>query len=225
MKILLVEDEEPLARAVTQLLSEAGHIVSWANDGEEASLRGRAEPFDLVILDVLLPKKNGWDVLTDLRGARVNVPVLMLTAMDDVTDKVKGLDLGADDYLPKPFDTQELLARVNALHRRDKAHKGSVIRIADLEIDRATRSVRRAGEEVALTRREYDLLEALAVNEGRVLSRELIQERVWGNDESHSNTVDVYIGALRRKIDAKSAAKLIHTAVGFGYVLRADTPS
>ena len=220
MKILLVEDEEALARAITQLLSEAGHSVTWAADGEEGFQLGRSRPLDLIILDVLLPKKKGWEVLNDLRTGRVNIPILMLTAMDEVQDKVKGLELGADDYLAKPFETTELLARVNALLRRDKTHKGNTILIADLAIDRKQQTVTKDEREISLTRREYDLLEALAVNEGRTLSRETIQERVWGNDDSFSNTVDVFIATLRKKIDSPYEKKLIHTAVGYGYVLR-----
>jgi len=221
MNILLVEDERPLALAVNRILSQSGWNVTWTADGTRGYEAAKTGDYDLVILDVLLPGMNGFDILAGMRAARVNVPVLMLTAMDEVNDKVKGLNLGADDYLPKPFETPELVARVNALLRRDKAHKGQTVRIADLVIDRQARQVTRAGNVVNLTRREYDLLEALALNEGRVLSRETIQERVWSEDEAYSNTVDVFIGTLRKKIDAPHERKLIHTAVGFGYVLRA----
>lgn len=222
MKILLVEDERPLASAVTRLLTEAGHTVTWAPDGGvgyESALHGR---FDLILLDVLLPKKNGWEILEGLRLNKVNTPILMLTAMDELEDKVRGLEAGADDYLPKPFETPELLARINALHRRDSAQKGGVVVVDDLMVDRRNRRVVRGGKEISLTRREYDLLEALAVNEGRVLSRQTIQSQVWGDEESVSNTVDVFIGTLRKKIDAAFESKLIHTVVGFGYVLRTE---
>ncbi len=222
MHILLVEDERPLALAVVRILKESGHTVTWVSDGEKGYLAGKGERWDLIALDVLLPHKNGWDILRDLRRAKVNTPILMLTAMDEVGDRVKGLDLGADDYLPKPFEATELVARINALLRRDKVHKGHLVEIADLAIDRKTRSVSRGGRPIELTRREYDLLEALAVNEGRVLSRETIQERVWGADEAYSNTVDVFIGTLRKKLDAPFERKLVQTVVGFGYVLRAD---
>ena len=222
MNILLVEDERPLALAVSRILKQSGWNVMWTTDGEKGYSAAKGSEFDLIVLDVLLPNKNGWDILADLRAAKVNTPVLMLTAMDEVGDKVKGLNLGADDYLPKPFEALELVARVNALLRRDKLHKGNVIRIADLEIEREARRVSRAGKEIHLTRREYDLLEALAVNEGRVLSREVIQNRVWSDDEAFSNTVDVFIGTLRKKVDVPFGQKLIHTAVGFGYVLRRE---
>ena len=222
MNILLVEDERPLALAVSRILKQSGWNVMWTTDGEKGYSAAKGSEFDLIVLDVLLPNKNGWDILADLRAAKVNTPVLMLTAMDEVGDKVKGLNLGADDYLPKPFEALELVARVNALLRRDKLHKGNVIRIADLEIEREARRVSRAWKEIHLTRREYDLLEALAVNEGRVLSREVIQNRVWSDDEAFSNTVDVFIGTLRKKVDVPFGQKLIHTAVGFGYVLRRE---
>ena len=220
MNVLLVEDERPLALAIVRILKGAGYAVTWAPDGNKGYEAARTEGHDAIVLDVLLPGKTGWQILEGLRGAKVNTPVLMLTAMDETGDKVKGLNLGADDYLAKPFEAEELTARVAALLRRDKANKGHVIRIADLTLDRDARRVTRGGATIALTRREYDLLEALAVNEGRVLSRETIQARVWSDDEAFSNTVDVFIGTLRKKIDAPFERKLIHTEVGFGYVLR-----
>ena len=220
MNILLVEDERPLALAIVRILKGAGYAVTWAPDGEKGYESARHDSFDAIVLDVLLPGKTGWQILEGLRAAKVNTPILMLTAMDETGDKVKGLNLGADDYLAKPFEAPELIARVGALLRRDKANKGHLIRVADLVIDRDSRKVTRAGQPVGLTRREYDLLEALAVNEGRVLSRETIQERVWSDDEAFSNTVDVFIGTLRKKVDAPFGKKLIHTEVGFGYVLR-----
>jgi two-component system copper resistance phosphate regulon response regulator CusR len=223
MKILLVEDEGPLAVAVTRLLTDAGWQITWEGDGARGCQAAMLEDFDLVILDVMLPNKNGWDILADLRAKRRTMPILMLTALEETEDKVKGLELGADDYLPKPFEVTELVARVKALLRRDKLNKGLVMRIADLEIDRKNRRVTRGGKVIALTRREYDLLEALASNEGRVLSRETIQERVWTDEESFSNTVDVFIGTLRKKIDAPFEKKLIHTVHGFGYVLKSET--
>lgn len=225
MKLLLVEDEESLASVIIRILSEANHLVIWAPDGEIGVQEAKGDDFSLIILDVLMPKKNGWQVLEEIRQARITTPVLMLTAMDSVSDKVKGLEAGADDYLAKPFDMLELIARVNALLRRDKIIKGQHINISDLSIDRKSRTVTRDGKPIQLTRREYDLLEALAINEGRVLSRETIQERVWGDEESSSNTVDVFIGTLRKKIDVPFGRKLIHTSIGFGYVLKADETS
>jgi DNA-binding response OmpR family regulator len=152
------------------------------------------------------------------------VPILMLTARDAVEDRVRGLDVGADDYLPKPFDFDELLARVRALLRRDKIHRTRVIQIGDLTLDTAATRVWRAGQEIRLTPREYTLLEALAANEGRVLTRDLIQTRVWRDEESYPHTVDVHINSLRRKIDAGHEAKLIHTVHGLGYILRSPDP-
>jgi len=222
MKILLVEDERPLGIATSRILRGEGHQVAWAEDGAKGLRAAQTGDFDLLILDVMLPEKNGWDVLRELREGRVSTPILMLTALDEVADKVKGLDLGADDYLAKPFDMLELLARVKALLRRERTHRSRRIQIADLEIDVGLRRVVRAGKEIALTKREYDLLEALASNEGRVLSREAIQERVWNDEDSLSNTVDVFIASLRKKVDAGHAPKLIHTVVGFGYVMRTE---
>jgi DNA-binding response OmpR family regulator len=220
MKALLVEDERPLGLAVTRVLTDAGFHVSWTSDGLRGYEAGLKEEFDLVVLDVLLPHKNGWDICRDLRAAKRSAPILMLTALDEVSDKVRGLQIGADDYLAKPFEVTELVARAHALVRRDKVNKSLTTKIADLEIDRHSRKVTRAGAEVKLTRREYDLLEALASNEGRVLSRQTIQERVWTDDESFSNTVDVFIGTLRKKIDQGHTQRLIHTVHGFGYMLR-----
>jgi two-component system copper resistance phosphate regulon response regulator CusR len=221
MNILLIEDERPLALTVLRILRQAGWMVTWSENGEKGYDAAKNSNYDLIILDVLLPKKTGWEILAGLRSAKINVPILMLTAMDEIGDKVKGLDMGADDYLAKPFETPELIARINALLRRDKAHKGEVIQVADLTLDRKSHVVARAGKEISLTRREYDLLEALVMNEGRVLSRETIQERVWSDDEAFSNTVEVFVSTLRKKVDAPYERKLIQTVVGFGYTVRA----
>jgi DNA-binding response OmpR family regulator len=224
LKILLVEDEGPIATVIKQGLEEAHFRVVVAGDGETGLRMALQEEPALIILDLMLPGRDGWSVCQALRSRRVTTPILMLTARDAVEDRVLGLETGADDYLAKPFDFSELVARVRALLRRDKVHKSGVIRIVDLEIDTAAGIVRRAGQEVHLTRREYTLLEALAVNEGRILSREMIQERVWMDEESYSNTVDVHIGLLRKKIDAGSDVKLIQTVHGLGYTLRAPDP-
>jgi two-component system, OmpR family, copper resistance phosphate regulon response regulator CusR len=220
MRILLIEDDPPIAAVVRRGLEEARFSVDLAADGNTGLEMALIEPYGLIILDLMLPGRDGWSVCETLRGRRVTTPILMLTARDAVDDRVRGLELGADDYLPKPFAFPELLARVRALVRRDQVHKGRVIRVADLEIDTAGAVVRRAGQEVTLTRREYTLLEALAANEGRVLTRETILDRVWEDAESYSNVVDVHVGSLRKKIDAGHAQKLIQTVHGTGYMLR-----
>ncbi len=220
MKILLIEDEGPIAAVIRRGLEGAQFHVDVAGDGETGLQLALTEEYGLVILDLMLPRRDGWSVCEALRARRRTTPILMLTARDAVGDRVRGLEIGADDYLPKPFDFSELLARVRALLRRDKVHKTRTIRVADLEVDTAAGTVRRAGVELHLTRREYTLLEALAANEGRVLTREAIQDRVWMDEESYSNTVDVHIGTLRKKIDAGHPVKLIQTVHGMGYTLR-----
>lgn len=224
MKILLVEDDEPIARVVRRGLEQAGFQVDVAVDGLKGLQEASQHSYALVILDIMLPGMDGWRVCEELRERRIPVPVLMLTARGTLEDKVRGLETGADDYLPKPFEFPELLARVRALLRRDRLHKSRIIRVADLEIDTGQRRVTRAGIVIGLSRREYDLLEALAAHEGQVLTREVIQERVWQDDESYSNTVDVYVGLLRKKIDAGNDVKLVQTVRGVGYTLRRPDP-
>jgi DNA-binding response OmpR family regulator len=220
MRLLLVEDEPAIATVVKQGLEEAKFQVDVASDGARGLELGLNGNYAIIVLDLMLPKLDGIKVCESLRANKIRTPILMLTAKDSVKDRVKGLEIGADDYLPKPFDFDELLARIKAMLRRDKVNKSRVIRVADLEIDTGSHIVKRGGKEIALTRREYTLLEALAAREGQVLTRELIQERVWMDEESYSNTVDVYIGSLRKKIDAGTDAKLIHTVHGLGYTLR-----
>lgn len=219
-RILLVEDDPEIAEIVRNGLVEQRFSVDHAADGEAGLQQALREPYDVVILDLLLPKRDGWDLCATLRSRRFTSPILMLTARDAVADRVRGLETGADDYLAKPFDFKELIARVRALLRRDKQHRTRIIRIDDLEIDTAAAMVRRAGREVHLTRREFTLLEALAANEGRVLTREMIQERVWMDEESYSDTVKVHVMALRKKIDDGFDVKLIHTVRGVGYLMR-----
>lgn len=218
--MLLVEDDAAIAQVVRQGLEENKFQVDVAGDGAKGLELALSATYSALLLDVMLPKVDGFTLCRELRARKVRVPILMLTARDAVSDRVKGLDIGADDYLPKPFDFDELLARVRALVRRDKVNKSRVIRAGDLEIDTGSHIVKRAGKEIQLTRREYTLLEALAAREGQVLTRELIQERVWMDEESYSNTVDVYIGSLRKKVDAGHEVKLIHTVHGLGYTLR-----
>ena len=224
MRILVVEDERKVAAFVRQGLVEEGHAVEVAADGD-AALEAVAEgpPFDLVVLDVMLPKRNGLDVLRSLRGLRVQTPVLLLTARDGVADKVAGLDAGADDYLAKPFAFEEFLARVRALLRRGRGGAEPVLRLADLSLDPATRAVLRGRRRITLTAREYALLEYFLRNAGRVLTRPMITQHVWGMDwDPQSNIVDVYVGYLRRKVDADGELRLVQTVRGAGYMLNAE---
>ena len=223
MKLLVVEDEVKLARSVRAALERAGHAVDTAGDGETALDYARVYAYDLVLLDVMLPELDGYEVLWRLRERGDPAPVLMLTARDDVTSRVKGLDTGADDYLTKPFDLDELLARVRALLRRRGAERSGRLSIADLVLDPATKAVSRGGEAVSLTAREYQLLEFFLRNKGRVSSREVIYEHVWSSDFSGTlKIVDVYVNYLRRKIDRGARRKVLHTVRGLGYVLREE---
>ena len=220
MKVLVIEDDAGIGKIVRRGLEGANFQVDWALDGATGFNLALENSYSVIILDLMLPKMDGWRVCEELRSQRNRTPVLMLTARDAVEDRVRGLDLGADDYLPKPFDFTELVARVRALMRRDKIHRTRMIRVGDLEIDTAQRRVSRAGRIIGLSHREYELLESLAANEGRVLTREAIQERVWMAENSFSNTVDVYIRMLRKKIDAGYPVKMIQTVHGVGYTLR-----
>jgi two-component system copper resistance phosphate regulon response regulator CusR len=220
MRILVIEDEPSLADVVASGLSQAGYDVTVANDGLTGLAHARQTMYSVILLDIMLPGMSGWEICETLRQERNTVPILMLTARDAVRDRVHGLELGADDYLPKPFDFTELIARVGALLRRDRIVKSRIIRVSDLEIDMGARTVQRGGREISLTPREYALLEALASHEGQILSRDVIQQRVWMDEESFSNTVDVYVGILRKKLDTGPDDRLIHTVHGVGYVLR-----
>ena len=224
MRILVVEDERKVARFIRQGLEEEGHAVEVAGDGATAlDLLLEAPPWDLVVLDVMLPKRDGLDVLKRLRGHSLTTPVLVLTARDTVADKVAGLDLGADDYLTKPFAFEEFLARVRALLRRGTDQRASVLRVGDLTLDPVTREAVRSQRRIGLTAREYSLLDYFMRNAGRVLTRPMIAEHVWGLDfDAESNIIDVYIGYLRRKIDGPGEPRLLHTVRGAGYVLRSE---
>lgn len=222
MRILVVEDEPSAARLLAKGLRHEAYAVDVAADGERALELAFINDYDLVILDVMLPHKSGFEVCRELRAAGSAVPVLMLTARDAVEDRVVGLDSGADDYLPKPFDFEELLARVRALLRRRPALLPAVIEVADLSIDPRARRVSRGGAPVELTAKEYALLEYLARRAGEVVSRADIAEHVW--DETYdpfSKVIEVFIQRLRRKVDDGRARKLIHTRRGEGYVLTA----
>lgn len=220
MKILIIEDEAPIATVMRKGLEEDRFAVETATTGDGGLALARDYVYSLIVLDLMLPGIDGWTICRTLRDDGNPVPILMLTARDSVTDRVRGLEMGADDYLPKPFEFAEFLARVHSLIRRDRVYKSRTIRIGDLLIDTRRRRVERAGREISLTSREYMLLEALAAREGQVLTREVIQERVWMDEESYSNTVDVYIGMLRKKVDAPCPTKLIQTVHGVGYMLR-----
>src|SRR5712692_5456443 len=213
MRILVVEDERKVAGFIRQGLEEEGHAVEVAGDGATAlDLLLGAPPWDLVVLDVMLPKRDGLDVLKTLRGRGLTTPVLVLTARDAVADKVAGLDLGADDYLTKPFAFEEFLARVRALLRRGDGQRAAVLRLDDLSVEPATRRAARSTRRIELTAREYSLLDYFMRHAGRVLTRPMIAEHVWGLDfDAESNIIDVYIGYLRRKIDGPGEARLLHT--------------
>ena len=223
MRILVVEDEPGIASFIRQGLSEAGYAVDVASDGEEGLDYALAAPYDLLVLDILLPKMDGLRLLRELRERGMRMPVLLLTARDTVEDRVQGLDSGADDYLVKPFAFPELLARVRALLRRPPLQSNPVLRVGDLELDTVRREVRRAGRRIDLSPREFSLLEYLMRHPNQVLTRTQIAEHIWNFDfYAESNVVDVYIGYLRRKIDRGFDRPLIHTVRGVGYRLSAE---
>ena len=223
MRILVVEDEQKVASFIQRGLEEEGHAVDVALDGEDGLSKALDGVHDLVVLDIMLPKRDGLSVLRELRNRRLQTPVLLLTARDAVPDRVTGLDAGADDYLVKPFAFDELLVRTRALLRRRGGDRLAVLTAADLTLDPATREVRRAGKKIDLTAKEYALLEYLLRNKGRVLNRSLIAQHVWDYDfDSSTNVIDVYINYLRKKVDADFSLRLIHTVRGAGYVLRED---
>jgi two-component system response regulator MprA len=221
MRILVVDDEPALRQAVKRALGFEGYDVTFATDGVEALEVLAAEPVDAVVLDVLMPRMDGLEVCRRLRRSGDMTPVLMLTARSPVEARVEGLDAGADDYLPKPFALQELLARLRSLLRRSTANGTELLRFEDLTLDAETREVARGDRQIELTRTEFMLLELLIRNPRRVLTRELILERVWGYDfATSSNSLEVYIGYLRRKTEAEGESRLIQTVRGVGYVLK-----
>ncbi len=225
MHLLLVEDERRLATAVRRVLEEEGHIVDWVEDGADALAQGQTEPYDLILLDVMLPTMNGYDVARRLRGKNIDTPILMLTARDAVRDRVEGLDAGADDYLVKPFALAELLARVRALLRRAKGGKQdtTTLQVADLELDLLSRTAVRGGRRIELTAKEFALLEVMMRHPRQVMTRSQLLDQVWSYDIlTESNVVDIYIHYLRAKIDRGFDTKLIRTVRGVGYALRAD---
>jgi DNA-binding response OmpR family regulator len=224
MRVLLIEDHKPLCRALRQGLEEEGFAVDTAYDGEEGDFKAMTADYDVIILDVMLPKADGLSLLQKWRRKGLQTHVLMLTARGSIDDKVKGLDLGADDYLTKPFELEELFARLRALIRRGHQVKDPILRVRDLEIDTAARSVKRAGQSIKLTPKEYNLLEFLAFHRGRVVTRTMIWEHLYDEqDESTSNVVDVYIRYLRNKVDKGFEPPLILTRWGEGYMMRGET--
>jgi len=223
MRIILIEDERQLAQILKKGLEEAGYSVDTAYDGEEGLYMLENIPADAAVLDIMLPKMDGLTVLNRVRKKGVQTPVILLTAKDTISDKIKGLDAGADDYLAKPFDFGELLARIRSLLRRKAEVKEAVIRIADLEINTASHEVKRGNRIVPLSAREYVILEYLAYRKGNVISRTEITEHIYDEEfDLDSNVVDVYINYLRNKIDKGFRRKLIHTVRGAGYMLKEE---
>ena len=221
MYLLLVEDERRLAQVVRRVLEEEGHTVDLAHDGEDGLAMARDGSHDVIVLDVLLPGMDGIELCQKLRRERLDTPVLLLTALDSVDDRVRGLDAGADDYLPKPFAFQELLARLRALGRRKvQAREATQIHVDGLTLDLRRRRADREGRAIELSPKEFSLLELLMRNQGRVLTRTQILDHIWGYDyAADSNLVDVYVAYLRRKVDRGGGRRLIRTVRGVGYAL------
>lgn len=221
MRILLAEDDQRIANFVVKGLRENAYAVDAATDGETALYQAEINTYDVIILDVMMPSKNGFAVCSALRKSGNHTPILMLTARDAVEDRISGLDLGADDYLTKPFEFGELLARIRALLRRSSEIRPPKIIIEDLEIDTTAQTVRRGGREISLTTKEYTLLEYLAREKGKVVGRAEIAEHVWDeNFDVFSNLIEVYVNRLRAKMDECFAVQLIHTKRGAGYILK-----
>lgn len=225
MRILLVEDDPVIASSLAKGLREEAYAVDVATDGDAAVYQAAVNPYDAIVLDLLLPKRDGFSVCREIRRRGLNTRVLMLTARDDVRDRIEGLDTGADDYLTKPFELGELLARLRALLRRGPELAPAVLRVGDLELDTHAQRATRAGRNIALTTREYALLEFLARNAGRVVGRAEISDHVWDdNYDPLSNLIESYINRLRRKLDGPGLPQLIHTRRGAGYSLGESPP-
>ena len=221
MRILVIEDEVKIAQFIKRGLKEEGYAVDVANDGEEGQFMLSSNDYDAIILDLMLPKIDGLTLCSTLRKEGNQTPIIMLTAKDTVKDKVKGLDSGADDYLPKPFAFEELLARVRVLLRKKDSRVQTQLKVDDLTLDLLTHKVTREGREIELTVKEYALLEYLMRNAGNIVTRTMISEHVWDiNFDTFTNVIDVYINYLRNKIDSGFADKMIHTVRGKGYLLK-----
>ena len=223
MRLLVVEDEKKLNELITKKLKKEYYGVDSCFDGEEAVRYVEGTEYDAIILDIMLPKLDGFEVIKRIRAKKNKVPILLLTARDNIDDKVKGLDYGADDYLVKPFIFEELMARIRVLLRRNSGNADNVITIANLKVDLDAKTVFRDDLLIKLSGREYSILEYLIRNKGKILSRERIEDHIWNYDyEGGTNVIDVYIRYLRKKIDDSYTPKLIHTVRGLGYVLRVD---
>lgn len=222
MRILVIEDEKKVAEFICNGLAEEGYAADVAHDGDNGYFLATTNEYDAILLDIMLPKMDGIALCTQLRSENILTPIIMLTAKDEVKDKVKGLDAGADDYLTKPFAFEELLARIRSLLRKKYQHQGMKFQVDDLVLDAVTHTVTRAGNVIELSVKEYSLLEYLMRNIGTVVTRVMIAEHVWDiNFDTFTNVIDVYISYLRNKIDKGHAVKLIHTVRGRGYVLKA----
>ena len=223
MRILLIEDENRLAQNIKQKLQRERFLVDWEDNGEKGYEQAMVEDYDIIVLDIMLPGMDGFTILKKIRAAKIALPVLLLTAKGSIEDKVKGLDIGADDYLTKPFAMAELLARIRVLLRRNAGQQSSCLEIADLVLNTATREVFRQNRLLNLTPKEFSILEFMLYNKHRALSRLTIAEHVWGdNFETMTNFVDVHIKNLRHKIDHNFSSQLIHTIRGVGYILKED---
>jgi DNA-binding response OmpR family regulator len=224
MRVLVAEDHPSLARSLADGLRDEGYAVDLTFEGNEALHLALSNPYDAIVLDIMMPGRDGLSIIQTLRRRDIHAPILCLTAKDGVTDRVKGLDAGADDYLVKPFAWEELLARIRSMVRRGHGQKSTVITVGDLEVDTARKSARRQGKPIELSAREYALLEYLAHRQGQVVTRADIWEHLYDqHDETTSNVVDVYIGYLRGKIDKDFPTKLIHTRRGQGYLLGVES--
>jgi DNA-binding response OmpR family regulator len=223
MNLLIVEDERRMVELLRKGLEEEGHTVVCAADGIEGLEMSRSYAFDMIILDIMMPRLDGYELAKRLRADKIPTPILMLTAKDSVQDIVHGLDLGADDYLTKPFSFNELLARLRAVKRRASVPQPTIFKVDDLMLDPATREVSRGSLRLALTRTEYSLLERLMGRAGKVVPRRVLIESVWGFDrEIEDNTLDVFVRLLRSKVDGNGRNKLIHTVRGVGYIIRVE---
>mgnify|MGYP000860158649 CR=1 FL=1 len=224
MRILLVEDEKRIASFIKRGLEEEHYAVDVAADAQLALYFADMNPYDLILLDIMLPGMDGVSMCKEFRAKKLDVPILMLTARDSVSDRVAGLDAGADDYLTKPFAFEELLARIRVLLRRRKDIPAPVLKVDDLELHQTTHKVYRAGKEIVLTSKEYALLEYLMIHVDQLVTRTMISEHVWAEDfDTLTNVIDVYITYLRKKIDKGHGKKLIHTVRGSGYILKSET--